>query len=79
MAVIDGTGLIVEVNEALSFYLGYAPVALVGSRLHDHVAPDDIGRLRLGTTERRMRHARRNWPGVSTPRVRSPAPKTPLR
>ncbi len=68
MAVVDGAGLVVEVNEALSHYLGYAPVELVGSRLHDHVAPDDVGRLQLGTTERRLRHARGHdlWAVVST-------------
>ena len=68
MAVVDGASLVVEVNEALSHYLGYAADALVGSRLHDYVAPDDVGRLRLGTTERRLRHARGHdlWAVVST-------------
>jgi diguanylate cyclase (GGDEF)-like protein/PAS domain S-box-containing protein len=68
MAVVDGDGRVVEVNDALGRYLGYPPADLVGSQLHDHVAPEDIGRLRIGTTERRLRHARGHdlWAVVTT-------------
>ncbi len=68
MAVVDGAGKVIEVNDALGHYLGYASAALVGSQLHDHVAPEDIGRLRIGTTERRLRHARGHdlWAVVTT-------------
>jgi diguanylate cyclase (GGDEF)-like protein/PAS domain S-box-containing protein len=68
MAVVDGAGKVIEVNDALGHYLGYASASLVGSQLHDHVAPEDIGRLRIGTTERRLRHARGHdlWAVVTT-------------
>jgi diguanylate cyclase (GGDEF)-like protein/PAS domain S-box-containing protein len=67
MAVVDGTGAVLEVNPALARYLGHPVDALVGTVLHAHVAPEDVGRLRLGTTERRLRHARGHdlWAVVS--------------
>ncbi len=67
MAVVDGTGTVLEVNPALARYLGHTAAALIGSALHDHVAPEDVGRLRLGTSERRLKHARGHdlWAVVS--------------
>ena len=67
MAVVDGTGRVLEVNPALARYLGHDPDTLVGRALHDYVAPEDVGRIRVGTNERRLRHARGHdlWAVVS--------------
>ena len=67
MAVLDGAGQVLETNPALDRYLGHRPGGLVGTFLHDHVVPEDVGRLRLGTSERRLRHARGHdlWAVVS--------------
>ncbi len=67
MAVVDGTGVVLEVNPALARYLGFPSEHLIGTAIHDHVAPEDVGRLRLGTSERRLRHARGHdlWAVVS--------------
>jgi len=68
MAVVDTAGRLLAVNPALAVYLGHPEAALVGTMLHDHTAPDDVGRLRTGTVERRLRHARGHdlWAVVST-------------
>ena len=58
MAVVDGAGRMLAANEALGDYLGLTPAGLVGSTLYDHVASDDLGRLRTGDSERRLLHAR---------------------
>ena len=58
MAVVDGAGRMLAANEALGDYLGLTPAGLVGSMLYDHVASDDLGRLRTGDSERRLLHAR---------------------
>ena len=58
MAILDGTGRIVELNPAAGQLLGNDPSALRGQPLHGLAAPDDTGRFRLGTTERRLRHPR---------------------
>jgi diguanylate cyclase (GGDEF)-like protein/PAS domain S-box-containing protein len=58
MAVLDHAGRIVELNPAAGRLLGSEPGELRGRPLHELAAPDDAGRLRLGTTERRLRHAR---------------------
>ncbi len=67
MAVVDGTGRVLEVNPALAQYLGHPPEALAGTSLHEHMAPEDVGRVLLGTAERRLRHARGHdlWAVVS--------------
>ncbi len=67
MAVVDGSGTVLEVNATLARYLGHAVADLVGSPLHEHLAAEDVGRLRLGTSERRLRHARGHdlWAVVS--------------
>ena len=67
MAVLDGAGQVLEANPALDRYLGRASGELVGTFLHEHVVPEDVGRLRLGTSERRLRHARGHdlWAVVS--------------
>ena len=67
MAVVDGTGRVLEANDALSAYLGHDPAAMVGTHLDEHLAPDDGGRLKHGSAERRLRHARGHelWAVVS--------------
>jgi diguanylate cyclase (GGDEF)-like protein/PAS domain S-box-containing protein len=57
MAVVDGTGRVLDANPALAAYLGHHAAGLVGSDLHDHLADDDPGRLALGVADRRLRHA----------------------
>jgi diguanylate cyclase (GGDEF)-like protein/PAS domain S-box-containing protein len=67
MAVVDGTGRLLEANGALAAYLGHDPGAMVGTHLDQHLAPDDGGRLKHGSAERRLRHARGHelWAVVS--------------
>jgi diguanylate cyclase (GGDEF)-like protein/PAS domain S-box-containing protein len=67
MAVVDGTGRVLEANGALSAYLGHDPGSMVGTHLDEHLAPDDGGRLKHGSAERRLRHARGHelWAVVS--------------
>jgi diguanylate cyclase (GGDEF)-like protein/PAS domain S-box-containing protein len=57
MAIIDGFGRVVSVNNALADYLGHDPIALIGTRLGERLVLEDIGRLRAGTVQRRLRHA----------------------
>ena len=67
MAVVDGRGRLLEANGALAAYLGHDPAAMVGSRLDEHLAPDDGARLKHGSAEHRLRHARGHelWAVVS--------------
>ena len=68
MGVVDAFGRLLAVNQALADYLGRA----AGSLGRYDVArrtprADDVGRLRTGTSERRLRHARGHdlWAVVS--------------
>ncbi|MDQ1599619.1 MAG: hypothetical protein QOD68_1093, partial [Actinomycetota bacterium] len=67
MGVVDAFGRLLAVNQSLGDYLGRSPEALVGTTLHAHASADDVGRLRTGTSERRLRHARGHdlWAVVS--------------
>jgi len=67
MAVVDALGTVVLANPALGAFLGRDPEALVGHALHDLAATDDVGRIRAGIAERRMRHRRGHdlWAAVS--------------
>jgi len=58
MAVLDGTGRVLEANAAAGQLLGREPAELVGIVLHDLAAPEDAGRFRAGGSERRLRHER---------------------
>ena len=55
------------IQQSMADYLGRSPDALIGTTLHAHAAADDVGRLRTGTSERRLRHARGHdlWAVVS--------------
>ena len=68
MGVVDAGGRLLAVNQSLADYLGRSPEALVGTTLHAHASADDVGRLRTGTSERRLRHARGHdlWAVVSS-------------
>jgi len=68
MGVVDAFGRLLAVNQSLADYLGRSPEALVGTTLHAHASADDVGRLRTGTSERRLRHARGHdlWAVVSS-------------
>lgn len=57
-AVLDGSGRVLRANDALGRLLGRHPHGLVGVPLHELATPDDVGRFRLGVTERRLRHER---------------------
>ena len=67
MAVVDALGTVVLANPALGAFLGRDANALVGHALHDLAATDDVGRIRTGIAERRMRHLRGHdlWAAVS--------------
>jgi diguanylate cyclase (GGDEF)-like protein/PAS domain S-box-containing protein len=67
MGVVDADGRLLAVNQSLADFLGWSPEALVGTTLHAHASADDVGRLRTGTSERRLRHARGHdlWAVVS--------------
>jgi diguanylate cyclase (GGDEF)-like protein/PAS domain S-box-containing protein len=58
MAVLDGAGRVLEANRALGALLGRDPSDLLGRHLHDFAAADDVGRFRVGSGERRLRHER---------------------
>jgi diguanylate cyclase (GGDEF)-like protein len=67
MAVLDGTGRILEANPALGLFLGRDVSDLLGTALHQLAATDDVGRFRVGSSERRLRHERGHdiWAVVS--------------
>jgi diguanylate cyclase (GGDEF)-like protein/PAS domain S-box-containing protein len=67
MAVLDGTGRVLDANRAMSEFLGLDATDLVGRPLHDFAAADDVGRFRVGVGERRLRHTRGHdlWAVVS--------------
>lgn len=57
MAAVDGTGRVLEANDATGRLLGRDPLSLIGTALHALATPEDVGRFKLGVSERRMRHA----------------------
>src|SRR5687768_8566998 len=67
MAMLDGAGRVLHANRALGAFLGVTPAALWGTPLHDLASADDVGRFRVGVTERRLRHDRGHdlWAVVS--------------
>ena len=58
MALLDGTGRVLHANAAAGRLLGTTEGALVGQVLHELATSEDVGRLKPGTAERRMRHSR---------------------
>ena len=68
LAVVDALGTVVLANPALGAFLGRDPEALAGHALHDLATTDDVGRIRTGVAERRMRHLRGHdlWAVVAT-------------
>ena len=67
MAVVDALGTVVLANPALGAFLGRDPAGLAGHTLHDLAANDEVGHIRTGIAERRMRHLRGHdlWAVVS--------------
>ncbi len=67
MAMLDGAGRVLHANRALGAFLGVSPAGLWGTPLHKLASADDVGRFRVGVTERRLRHDRGHdlWAVVS--------------
>ena len=67
MALLDGTGRVMEANPALGHLLGREVAELASTPLHDLAVAEDVGRFRPGSDERRLRHERGHdvWTVVS--------------
>ena len=75
MAVLDISGAVVACNGAAVKLFGTDRQALLGRPLHELAAPDDVGRLKTGTTERRFRHVRGHdlWLTISSVELPTPS------